>query len=422
MIIRLKRLLKREAFLKNILVLASGAALSNALTLLFSLVITRLYGPEQYGYLGVFTSSIYMLAPAIALTMPMTIVLAKSDVEAWMLAKLSLLIGLALSTVLLIGILLFEQEILALINAESLIGLGWLLPVAIFIAVMFQVNEQLQIRVKGFSSLAKSLNIRALFIGSSQTLMGMVKATGGWLVFLYTLGMLVQNFYLAKRQHRPSKWVGNFSYGGLLKRYSDFPIYRAPQVLLNSVSLAAPTLMFAWAFGSAAAGFYTIAFALLTVPATLLGKSVGDVFYKEVVDRAEQNKSITALLNKTTRNLFLLGIFPFGFIAVFGPSIFGLLYGEEWKSSGEFAQWIALWLLMMLTSRPAIASVPVLGLQGQLLAHEVISLCVRLVAIYIGVLEQSPLQSIIYLSVANGLLYGVLILFVYQKSKRFKLI
>lgn len=419
MITRLKLLLNKEAFLKNIVVLASGTALSNAITLVFSLVITRLYGPEQYGYLGVFTSSIYMFAPAIALTLPMSIVLAKSDVEAWKLAKLSLLMGLVLSTVLLIGILIFEHEILALINAESLMGLGWLLPVAIFIAAVFQVNEQWQIRAKGFKNLAKSLNIRALFIGSSQTLMGLVKATGGWLVLLYTLGMLVQNIYLMKRQIRPTKRVGEIRYGELLKRYSDFPIYRAPQVLLNSVSLAAPTLMFAWAFGSAAAGYYTIAFALLTVPATLLGKSVGDVFYKEIVDRVEQKQDITALINKTTRNLLLLGAVPFGFIALFGPVIFTLLYGDEWLTSGEFAQWIALWLLLMLASRPAIASVPVLGLQAHLLAHEIVSLFIRVFAIYLGVLEQSPLHSIIYLSIANGLLYGVLILFVYYRSKRY---
>ena len=418
MISRLKHFLNKDAFLKNILVLASGTALSNALTLLFSLVITRLYGPEQYGYLGVFTSSIYMFAPAIALTLPMSIVLAKSDAEAWKLAKLSLFISLSLSTTLLISLLIFEKEVLTLINAESLIGLGWLLPVAIFIAAIFQVNEQWQIRTKKFSNLAKSLNIRALFIGMSQTLMGLIKATGGWLVVFYTLGMMIQNLYLAKRSGLSTEYVTKDSYRDLLKRYSDFPIYRAPQVLLNSVSLAAPTLMFAWAFGSAAAGYYTIAFALLTVPATLLGKSVGDVFYKEVVDRVEQKQTITALLNRTTRNLFLLGIFPFGFIALLGPSIFALLYGEEWKTSGEFAQWIALWLLMMLASRPAIASVPVLGLQAHLLAHEIVSLSVRVLAIYLGVLAQSPLQSIIYLSIANGFLYGTLILFVYQKSKR----
>lgn len=421
MIYRLKLLLSKEAFIKNILVLASGAALSNGLTLLFSLLITRLYTPEQYGYLGVFTSSIYMFAPAIALTLPMSIVLAKSDAEAWKLAKLSLFLGLSLSSVLLIGLLIFEREILTLINAESLLGLGWLLPVAILIAAAFQVNEQWQIRQKGFATLAKSLNMRALFIGLSQTLMGLVKATGSWLVVFYTLGMVVQNLYLARRQSRQINKPTALTYAELLKRYSDFPIYRAPQVLLNSVSLAAPTLMFAWAFGTAAAGHYTIAFALLTVPATLLGKSVGDVFYKEVVDRVESKQGISQLIGKTTRNLFLLGAVPFGIIALFGPEIFGLLYGEQWQTSGQFAQWISIWMLMMLVSRPAIASVPVLGLQAHLLGHEAVSLLVRVGAIYLGVLEQSPLKSILYLSVSNALLYALLILFVLVKSKRYSL-
>jgi O-antigen/teichoic acid export membrane protein len=180
--------------------------------------------------------------------------------------------------------------------------------------------------------------------------------------------------------------------------------------------LGAPTLLLSSFFGSSVAGFYTISFALLTVPVTLLGKSVGDVFYKEAVDSVNSGQGVRTLMFKTTRNLVLLGILPFGLLAVFGPDVFSLLYGENWRTAGEFAQWISLWLFMLLASRPAIATIPVLGLQAQLLIHELFSIFVRIGAIYLGVVEQSPIHSIIYLSISNAVLYGLLIVYVYIKS------
>lgn len=413
----LKRSFTRNTFMKSVLLLASGAAVSNVVTLFFSLFITRIYGPEEYGYLGVFTSVIYMFAPAVALTLPMAIVLAKSEDEAEKISKLSGMIILMISVILLVVVYFFEDELLQLVNAESLGGQGWLVVVAITLAGYFQLNEQWHIRQRGFGTLAKSLNVRAFFIGISQTLTGLVTATGAALILLYTLGMAAQNIFLYKHREFRKKKNETYTYGTILKQYSDFPLYRAPQVLLNSFSFAAPTLMFAWAFGSEVAGFYTIAFALLTVPVTLLGKSVGDVFYKEVVERKNSGGNASLFIIKTTRNLLLLGVIPFGLIALFGPNIFTLLYGEAWLTSGDFARWISLWLLMMLVSRPAIAAVPVLGIQAHLLAHEILSLCVRVGVIYLGVLEQSPLQSIIYLSLANAILYGILILYVFLKSR-----
>lgn len=408
-------LLAHNAFLKNILVLASGAALANVITLLFSLLITRIYSPEEYGYLGVFTSAIYMFAPAVALTLPMAIVLAKRDAEAWAVAKLSLAVASILSALGLLLILIFEADVLKLLNAESLQGFGWLIPVAVLIAAIFQINEQWQIRNKGYQTLARSLTIRALIIGGSQSLFGLWKATGSVLILLYTFGLVLQNLFLAARIRRPLDTIDS-SYKALINKYSDFIIFRAPQVLLNSFSLGAPTLLLSSFFGSSVAGFYTISFALLTVPVTLLGKSVGDVFYKEAVDSVNSGQGVRILMFKTTRNLVLLGILPFGLLAVFGPDVFSLLYGENWRTAGEFAQWISLWLFMLLASRPAIATIPVLGLQAQLLIHELFSIFIRIGAIYWGVVEQSPIHSIIYLSISNAVLYGLLIVYVYIKS------
>ncbi|MBO1928615.1 hypothetical protein J4731_01440 [Providencia rettgeri] len=47
--------------------------------MLFSPIITRLYGPEVFGILGTFTAILTVITPIAALTYPIAIVLPKSD-------------------------------------------------------------------------------------------------------------------------------------------------------------------------------------------------------------------------------------------------------------------------------------------------------------------------------------------------------
>src|SRR5690606_33706852 len=61
--------------------------------------------------------------------------------------------------------------------------------------------------------------------------------------------------------------------------YRDFPLYRAPQAVLNAASQSLPILMLTSFFSPSIAGFYTLTRTVLALPATLLGSSVQSVFY-----------------------------------------------------------------------------------------------------------------------------------------------
>ena len=82
--------LTRSRFVRNVLTVASGTAVAQAIAMALSPVITRLYGPEAFGQLGVFTSTVSLFAPAEALTLPIAIVLPERDGEAKQLVKLSM--------------------------------------------------------------------------------------------------------------------------------------------------------------------------------------------------------------------------------------------------------------------------------------------------------------------------------------------
>src|SRR5699024_8255783 len=103
--------LTNRSFVRNVTIMASGTAAAQAIALVASPIITRLYGPEAYGMMGVFQSTIQIIIPIAALTYPVAIVLPKSDQDAKGIMRLSVYISIALSIITLMMLLMFNKSI-----------------------------------------------------------------------------------------------------------------------------------------------------------------------------------------------------------------------------------------------------------------------------------------------------------------------
>ena len=89
----------KKKFIRNVVLVVTGTASAQLVTMLLSPIITRLYGPEAYGHMGVFLAIVGVIAPVAALTYPIAIVLPKKEREAISIAKLSLYITVARAAV-----------------------------------------------------------------------------------------------------------------------------------------------------------------------------------------------------------------------------------------------------------------------------------------------------------------------------------
>jgi hypothetical protein len=72
----------RSGFLGNVAVLAGGTALGQAINVLASPILTRLYRPEEVGLLGLYTAFIGIASVGAALRYETAIVSARSAREA----------------------------------------------------------------------------------------------------------------------------------------------------------------------------------------------------------------------------------------------------------------------------------------------------------------------------------------------------
>src|SRR5699024_8407489 len=92
----IKNIIKNK-FVRNVVIVASGTAGAQVITMLFSPIITRMYGPEVFGLMGTFSAMINIIIPVAALTYPIAIVLPKKHKEAKSIMRLSMLVALIFS-------------------------------------------------------------------------------------------------------------------------------------------------------------------------------------------------------------------------------------------------------------------------------------------------------------------------------------
>lgn len=390
--------------------------------MIFSPVITRLYGPEAFGMLGTFTAILAVVMPVAALAYPIAIVLPKSDADAKSLAKLSVGLAFAVATITTLVLLTAGDWVAQMLSLEAIGAFLLLIPVAMLFSAFHQILAQWLIRKKQFKITARVAVMQALVINLSKTGVGFLHPVGVALIVLATLGQAFHALLLwAGMRGRdialPSGDESTATIQELAKRHRDFPLFRAPQNTINAFSESLPVLMLASLFGPSSAGFYSLGKMVMGVPLTLVAKSVGDVFYPRVTEAVNNNENVFGLVLKATIALAGIGILPFTLVIAFGPLLFSLVFGSEWAMAGEYARWLALWLFFGFINRPSVAAMPALGLQPWLLLYELFSTGLKIAALALGFWYFDNDLIAIALMCASGVVsYSILILKVLMEA------
>lgn len=418
-----------SAFVRNVMVVASGTAVAQAIAMVFAPFITRIYGPEAFGILGVFLAVLTTLVPIVALTFPIAIVLPKPDAEAKQLVLISFIAALGVTALVSIALLCAGDWFLGLFGAEAIASFVLLIPLAMLFTAFIQIAEQWLIRKKLFAVSAKVAIGQALITNCLKVGVGYFNPIGAILILLTTFGYAVHAsmlWYGCRRKNAKlipnsiETSVAQFSIKKLVRKYYDFPLYRAPQVFINAISKSLPVLLLASFFSPVSAGFYTLGTSVLGMPSLLIGKSVGDVFYPRINEAAHNDEKITRLIVKATLALALAGCAPYLLVMLFGPWLFTFVFGAAWGPAGEYARWISLWMFFMLLNNPSIKALPILSAQGFHLIFTIGSIILRVGALALGYyVFKSDLVSVALFGSLGALINVTLIILILLKSREF---
>ena len=118
------------------------------------------------------------------------------------------------------------------------------------------------------------------------------------------------------------------------------------------------------------------------------------------------------LFFKTTAGLFAIGLLPALALWLAAPQLFAWLFGPQWFMAGEFARYLAVWLLFAFCNLPAVLFARLIRIQRTVFFYNLALLAARVLALVVGGLYLSALQSIIWYSVVGALMNLMLILLV----------
>lgn len=419
--------LSNRPFIRNVATVATGAVAAQAITVAFSPIITRLYGPEAFGVLGVFLSITTILVSAASLTYHVSIVLPVEDRDAKGLISLSLVIAACVTLIVTAALLFFKNPIVELLQIQAIASFVLLVPIFVFFTACNQILRQWMIRKKQYKSTAAIEVASAFSLNGLKTGAGFFWPSSVTLVCISTFGSLLNMLMLiagAKKtlfaessgnaQAVCASWRNLIS---LAKRHRDFPLFRAPTVLLSSAAQGLPVMLLAGLFGPAAAGFYALGRRVISLPGQIIGKAIGDVFYPRIARAANTGENIRSLILRATLGKAAVAVVPYALIIMFGPMLFGFVFGREWVTAGEYARWLAVWNLCMFISQPCVLAVPVLAMQGIFLIFQTVYDICRISSLYIGyVLFKNDVATVSLFCIIGALFHIFIVVFVLHKA------
>lgn len=408
----------RNDFVKNVVIMVSGAAGAQLITIAFTPLITRLYGPDAFGLAGAFVAFITVISQVASLAYPIAIVLPKIDSKSWCVTQLSIICALTVVVGVAVFTILFGEWYFSILKMDGLIEYSLLVPLAVFFIALHQAYTQWLVRKNEFKIIAKSSMIHAAVVNLSKSIAGMVHSTGVSLVVITVAGHVLNAAILwcAIKKTSSKRIFGDISFKRIrcvARNYRDFPLYRAPQLFFNALSQSFPVLFITTVYGISTVGLYSLAVTAMSAPITLLGKSVTSVFYPRFVEAHRENNNMSLMLAKSTLAMFVISIIPFSIVVFFGPKLFFIVFGSEWAGAGEYAQWLVLFLLSGFINRPCVAAIAALDLQKLFLAFELITIVVRISAMYLAFyLFHDDMYVVAFYSVAGTIANFVLIWYV----------
>jgi len=400
-----------KRFIKNTVVMAGGTAGSQLLLLAATPIITRLYTPQDFGVLAIYIGLLSLFCVIASFRYEMAIPIAEKDDEAIDLVFLSLIfVGITvLLSCILIGI--FGEEISIFLKVPILEKLLWFLPLGIFFVSTYQIFNRYALRKKLFKSIAITRVSQSVTILTIQLLAYKLGAIS--LLIAQSCGQGVGSFTLSKGVLAQLKLSSKKKIISVAKKYCRFPLYSSWAGLLNTSGTQLPPLAFASLFSPQVAGYYALAFGLVTAPISLLANAIGSVFLSDAAS-AWRNGSLGAkinLIHDKLANVAMPIVITLFFVM---PDMFTWIFGAQWTNAGYFAQWMLLWIYLVFVTSPLSTTYEVIGKQVEYLIFQLSLFTVRLCSILYGAYINDLKYTIVIFSLSSAFCWLIFLLRMYS--------
>ncbi|MCB2173647.1 oligosaccharide flippase family protein [bacterium] len=410
---QISRILPSNRFIRNVSILVGGSVAGQGLIVISSPLLTRIYSPEDFGLLAIYSSLLSIIGTIASLRYQLAIPLPNSDQKAAHVVVLSLMLVFMISLLTSIIIFAVGPTILYFLNVPDFARYIWLLPLGIIALGSYQIFTYWAVRKKSFYVIAKTNLMRSacmLFVQCAGYAIGLFALLLGHLVG-FIAGATTLGILIAHNDWRSFRGITLHGLIQVAKRYRRFPIYSSLGAAFNAAGAGLPPLLFAAFFSPSIAGIYMLANRVVATPLTLIGKSVADVFLSDAVDAKNENR-LSLLIADIYDKLCHIAMPPVLMLMIAGPEIFGFIFGNNWRQTGEFAQWMAPWVYLVFVTSPLSMLFLVLEKQNKEMIFQGVLLIVRVVSLFVGAMFDDVIVAIALFTTTSTLCWIYFLLWI----------
>ncbi|RBP69084.1 O-antigen/teichoic acid export membrane protein [Alkalibaculum bacchi] len=345
LILYIQKKIKKSTFGKNIMLITGGTAFAQALGIIFSPIITRIYPPEQYGVLTAYSAVLGLLAISASFDYQNAIPIADDDDMAINLLVLSMSFLSIVVLIIFVLLTLYGEHFLKLMDSEVLSSYKYLIPFGVFFTGTYNIVLQWGFRERNYKIITRTKisqsitsNLTKLIFGLMKfgpvgLILGVIIGQSAGITSLITPVIKKKELLLAVSQQRLKQ---------VMKRYKNFPLYSAPSNYVYTAGNNLPVVLLVSFFGTSAVGLFGLANSITSLPMSLIGNSVSQVFYSEAAKIGKDNPDkIKSIAQKLIKQIALIALIPFVILLLFGPWLFSFVFGSEWYDAGVYSQMLS---------------------------------------------------------------------------------
>lgn len=347
---------------RQVLTLLTGTTLVQALGILVSPLVARLYGPQALGHVtaaGVFASMIATIAP---LALDAAIVIVDKDEEASEIAGFvvtsSIVVGvLSVGFVWLVSGLGLSWDSLKFVGANPLFWACFVGATAV-LTCSTQAISSLAVRHQQFSSVSSSRVVQSVVTQGLTLGLGVWSpsdlSVAGSLIAGQALGLLVLVGISSRAAKSPLRLVRPrlARMKQIVSANRRFPLYTYPHAILDSMRENAIVAAMGAAGGELGLGYWGLVARTVRGPVSLLGSAFSQVFTARVSQSAREGQPLEPIMRWVFVRLGAAALLGTGILVFFGPPLFGLVFGEQWAEAGNIARLAVPWIAVNLVASP----------------------------------------------------------------------
>ncbi len=371
---KMRARLEGRPFLRNVSIMLSGAVAGQMVSILLSPVLTRLYSPQQFGVLSVYTALLSILVVVASLRYELTLPIATSDEDAINLVALCVCVLIGTTTAIGIAAYGFPESLLKAlwptpINSAYVASYRGLFVVGFLCLGGYYVALYLATREGAFQAIARTRLYQGVVGPISQIGLALLGAGAPGLLIGSILGQSAGTFGLFQRLLRSrgslSGMVSWRRMWRLAKRYRRFPLIASWAALIDSAGGSQLLyLLVSVAYSARIAGFIFLAERVVARPLSLVGTSVLQVFMGEAGKTAANDPAkLRMRFRQVVSRQFLLALVWIAASNIVAALVFPKVFGPQWGDAVVYLQAMSLGYLAQAIVLPVFHTLQLLEKQ-----------------------------------------------------------